>query len=235
MVSARMNPRWKSVWITPAHSGAVDPARKVHARLSFSPVVRNVRSPSMWYAEVRKRGTAPSPRPRASSISWRSSASMSAASASSCTLNGTTSAPSSSARTGAAISSSWPIWSSPMLSTAITGLLVRRKNSLSSARSSAERFARYRGVPSDSRSTQVWRMATVDLSEASPLSMRLVLSSAFSAVARSANASSISTIRRCSSGSDGPGTSVSGKARRTNTIASTSRMWERNALPRPSP
>ena len=29
-----------SVWILPAHSGAVEPARNVHARLSFSPVVK---------------------------------------------------------------------------------------------------------------------------------------------------------------------------------------------------
>ena len=41
--------------------------------------------------------------------------------------------------------------------------------------------------------------------------------------------------RRCSSGSDGPGTSSSSKARSTNTMASTSRMWARNRLPRPSP
>ena len=47
--------------------------------------------------------------------------------------------------------------------------------------------------------------------------------------------SSISTMRRCSSGSDGPGTSSSSKARSTNTTASTSRMCDRNRLPSPSP
>ena len=50
MTSARMNPRWRSEWITPAHSGALAPARNVHARDSLSPVVRNVRRPRRWYA-----------------------------------------------------------------------------------------------------------------------------------------------------------------------------------------
>ena len=59
--------------------------------------------------------------------------------------------------------------------------------------------------------------------------------SRFSTVSRSARASSTSTTRRCSSGSSGPGTSSSLNARSTNTIASTSRMFERNLLPRPSP
>ena len=45
IVSARMKPRSKSVWITPAAWGAVDPARNVQALVSFSPVVRNVRRP----------------------------------------------------------------------------------------------------------------------------------------------------------------------------------------------
>ena len=45
-----MNPRCRSLWITPAHSGALAPARNVHARDSSSPVVRNVRRPSKWYA-----------------------------------------------------------------------------------------------------------------------------------------------------------------------------------------
>ena len=50
MTSALMKPRCRSEWITPAHSGALAPARKVHARLSLSPVVRNVRLPSRWEA-----------------------------------------------------------------------------------------------------------------------------------------------------------------------------------------
>ena len=52
---------------------------------------------------------------------------------------------------------------------------------------------------------------------------------------RSARVSSSSTMRRCSSGSDGPGTSPSVKARRTKTTASTSRIPPRNLFPRPSP
>src|SRR5699024_11626381 len=35
MISALMNPRSKSVWITPAACGAVQPLRIVHARASF--------------------------------------------------------------------------------------------------------------------------------------------------------------------------------------------------------
>ena len=32
-----MKPRWKSVWMRPAHCGAVEPSKNVHARLSLSP------------------------------------------------------------------------------------------------------------------------------------------------------------------------------------------------------
>ena len=71
----RMKPRCRSEWITPAHSGALAPARNVHARDLLSPVVRNVRRPSRWYAARATRGTTPSPRPRPSSSSARSSAS----------------------------------------------------------------------------------------------------------------------------------------------------------------
>ena len=39
IVSARMNPRSKSVWITPAACGAVELLRIVQARISFSPAV----------------------------------------------------------------------------------------------------------------------------------------------------------------------------------------------------
>ena len=40
MTSALMKPFWKSVWITPAASGAVAPVRIVQARDSFGPAVR---------------------------------------------------------------------------------------------------------------------------------------------------------------------------------------------------
>ena len=50
MVSARMNPRSKSEWIVPAACGAELPARTVQARVSFSPVVKNVTRPSRSYA-----------------------------------------------------------------------------------------------------------------------------------------------------------------------------------------
>ena len=48
MASARMTPRCRSEWMTPAHSGALAPARNVRARDSVSPVVRNVRRPGRW-------------------------------------------------------------------------------------------------------------------------------------------------------------------------------------------
>jgi hypothetical protein len=41
-----MKPRWKSVWITPAASGAVAPSGIVEARASFGPTVRKVESRS---------------------------------------------------------------------------------------------------------------------------------------------------------------------------------------------
>src|SRR6056297_2647934 len=69
----------------------------------------------------------------------------------------------------------------------------------------------------------------------SSLAWRLVWCSRFSTVSRSARASSISTTRRCTSGSEGPVMSSLTNARSTNTIASTSRMLARNLLPRPSP
>ena len=38
--SARMKPRSKSVWMTPAHFGAFQPLWKVQARISFGPAVK---------------------------------------------------------------------------------------------------------------------------------------------------------------------------------------------------
>ena len=40
MTSALMKPRWKSVWMTPAASGAVAPFLIVQARDSLGPAVR---------------------------------------------------------------------------------------------------------------------------------------------------------------------------------------------------
>jgi len=42
MVSARMKPRSKSLWIVPAASGAFAPRWIVQARDSFGPAVKNV-------------------------------------------------------------------------------------------------------------------------------------------------------------------------------------------------
>ncbi len=143
MHSALMNPRWKSLWMTPAHSGALAPARKVHARDSFSPVVRNVRSPSSERAAATSRGRAPSPRPSSLSISARSSATSWATSASSCTHMGSTStgveAPANASTTGAASASASSSWSSPTLTTTSTGLFVSRNHGRSTARCSTLR------------------------------------------------------------------------------------------------
>jgi hypothetical protein len=40
MVWARMKPRSKSVWMTPAACGALVPLRMVQARVSFGPAVK---------------------------------------------------------------------------------------------------------------------------------------------------------------------------------------------------
>ena len=78
-----MKPRCRSQWITPAHSGALAPARNVHARVSSSPVVRNVRRPSRWYARPARPWRATlSPMPNISRISTRSSGAHAAISAS---------------------------------------------------------------------------------------------------------------------------------------------------------
>ena len=116
-----MKPRCRSEWITPAHSGALAPARNVHARDSVSPVVRNVRRPSRWYAARATRGTTPSPSPRPSSSSARSSGSSCAASASSCrqTPIASTTVGHRAPRARRPGSS----WSSPMLTTASTGFV----------------------------------------------------------------------------------------------------------------
>ena len=45
-ISALMKPRWKSVWITPAASGAVAPPGMVQALASLGPAVRYVDRPS---------------------------------------------------------------------------------------------------------------------------------------------------------------------------------------------
>src|SRR3989338_5933975 len=64
------------------------------------------------------------------------------------------------------------------------------------------------------------------------------LGRAFSTVSRSLSASSVSRMAMSRSGSDLPSTWMtlsSSKARTTSKIASTSRMWERNLFPSPSP
>ena len=47
-----MKPFSKSVWMTPAHFGAFQPLRNVHARASFGPAVRKLARPSVSYASL---------------------------------------------------------------------------------------------------------------------------------------------------------------------------------------
>ena len=127
------------------------------------------------------------------------------------------------------------ISSSPTLTTTSTRRLVSRKYGARSSLTSSFNPARYSGRPSESWSQAICSAsvsATIDLSS---FAARWVCLSRFSTVSKSASANSISTMRRCSIGSDGPTTSSSSNARNTKTIASTSRMLARNLLPRPSP
>src|SRR5665647_3335006 len=66
-----MNPRSKSVWITPAACGAVQPLWMVQARDSLGPAVRNVCRPRVWNP-TRASWSRPA-------SSWPESASISAA------------------------------------------------------------------------------------------------------------------------------------------------------------
>ena len=125
--------------------------------------------------------------------------------------------------------------SSPTLTTASTLRFVRRKYGSRVSRIPSESPARYRGLPSDSASFAARSASSSSPSPLSSFDRRSTSARRFSTVSRSARASSSSTTRRCSRGSDGPGTSSSANARRTNTMASTSRMFARNLLPSPSP
>ena len=125
--------------------------------------------------------------------------------------------------------------SSPTLTTASTRRAVSRKCGASSSRWSAVRPARYSGRPSPRAAFAVRRASSSSPSERSSLDCRSTWARRFSTVSRSARASSSSTTRRCSRGSGEPDTSSSANARRTKTMASTSRMLARKRLPRPSP
>ena len=108
IVSARMKPRWKSVWITPAASGAVEPARKVQARILLpGGEIRAQTEHVVRRCQERRHGTVAETECLEHFLTVLLA--ITAASASSCTDSGTTSAPASSSRTGAAIAASSPI------------------------------------------------------------------------------------------------------------------------------
>ncbi len=140
-----------------------------------------------------------------------------------------------SSRTPARWASGSSSWSSPRLTNTITGLEVSNCSALSSASVSSPRPARHTGVPAPSTSIAASIAATSGASTGLDRAALRRLSMCFSIASRSAVISSSSRISSCSAGSEEPGTSVSSKARSTNTVASTSRMWARKRLPSPSP
>ena len=127
--------------MTPAHSGALAPARNVHARDSSSPVVRNVRRPSRWYAACATVSSADSPRPYVSRISARSSGAHAAISAS-MSIGHRERAGGKRRRRSRAPRRCWRRSSN--------GLVVSRNTGARRASSSAESAPRRIGVPSES-------------------------------------------------------------------------------------
>src|ERR1700761_7419723 len=81
-ISALMKPRWKSVWMTPAASGAVAPTGMVQARVSLGPAVRKVSRPRVRKPTRASWSRPGSPRPNSASSSAASSSGSSARAAS---------------------------------------------------------------------------------------------------------------------------------------------------------
>src|SRR5688572_8606706 len=170
---------------------------------------------------------------RSASSSWLSSSSMAAE-------TGTTSAPSPTAR--ARTASRCGLFSKPSsrtLATYMTGLRVSRNRSRTCALSSSDRPSARAGLPASSPVRTRPRTSARALASLSPvLAERSARLSAFSTESRSASASSVSMVSMSEIGSTLPVTwtmSPCSKQRTTWVIASTSRMWARNLLPRPSP
>ena len=107
ITSQRMKPRAMSEWIVAAASSAVWPRRSVHARVSFSPAVKNVISPSACSSSRTTSSSADGP----SRNSAASSSESSASSASS--LLSIPPGPFSTARSGFVVSGSSASGSSP--------------------------------------------------------------------------------------------------------------------------
>src|SRR5579875_3621327 len=240
MVSARMKPFSKSVWITPAACGAVAPRLTVHARTAFGPAVKEVCRPSSEYAARITRFRPGSSRPMSRRNASRSASSSCTSSSSIAAHTGTTSAPSLAAR--ARTASRCGLFANPSsrtLATYISGFSVNRNRARICDFSSSLRPSERAALPSSSAArsfSSSGRLAIASLSLA--LAARSAFASALSTASRSANASSVSMVSMSATGSTLPVTcTMSGcsKQRTTCAIASTSRMCARNWLPSPSP
>ena len=130
--------------------------------------------------------------------------------------------------------------SSATLATNIAGLAVMRQSGFSTASSSLlkamERTGRaWSRAALHFSSTSTRRLASLSLPDLATLTERACV---FSTVARSARQSSVWITSMSDTGSTLPATWItfsSSKQRTTLTIASVSRTWARNWLPRPSP
>src|SRR6478672_10469486 len=153
---------------------------------------------------------------------------------------GTTSAPSPAARARTASRCGLPSKpSSSTLATYITGFRVIRNRSRTAALSSSDRPSERADLPSLRPALMRPSTSARALASLSPvLAARSARCRALSPDSRSASASSVSMVSISAIGSmrlDTWITSSFSKQRTTCVIASTSRMWARNLLPRPSP
>ena len=153
---------------------------------------------------------------------------------------GTTWAPSVAAR--ARTASRCGLFSNPSsstLATYMTGLRVNRNRSRTSAFSSSSSPSARPGLPSFRPACSFCSTGLRAMASFSPaLAERSARLSAFSTLSRSASASSVSMVSMSEIGSIRLltwMTSSFSKQRTTWVMASTSRMWARNLLPRPSP
>src|SRR6218665_641540 len=246
MVWARMKPRSKSPWVTPAAWGAGVGGGgvvrwRVQARTSFTPGLKKVGKPSSLKAPRISRARPGSLWPISARNSWRSASLISAISASIFAQMATTGAfwlaAYSFRRSRKGL---FPKPSSPTLATNIVGLAVIRHSGLSKGCSSLARSTERAGKPWFSAvrmrvSNATSRAASLSLPDLAALVWRL---SAFSTVAMSARHSSVCMTSMSEIGSTRPATWItlsSSKQRTTLTMASVSRIWARSWLPRPSP
>mmetsp|Transcript_19568 Transcript_19568/g.52771 ORF Transcript_19568/g.52771 Transcript_19568/m.52771 type:complete len:292 (-) Transcript_19568:137-1012(-) len=241
MVSARMKPRSKSPWMTPAACGAVHPCLIVHARVSVGPEVKYVRRPSRSYAARTSclRPQSSTLTPRDSRNSSRSSWESSMSSASTWAETMTTDAPSAAATSESFLTMSLP--SARSLSATFAAYIIffavkscrRSSQTLSSSERDSKRLRA--GCPSSSACSA---LASTSFSWGSVLRSLATRSRRFSTCARSEKMSSRLITSASRTGSTLPSTCttlVSSKHRTTWTMASHSRMLARNWLPRPSP